>query len=185
VTNLLLARIAVSVLFLGVAVPVAAGPFEDGANAVKIGDFAIAMRLWRSVADRGLAMAQFNLGLMYDNGQGAPRDDVAAVSWYRKAADQGHAKAQSNLGFMYFNGRGVSQDYAEAVKWYRKAADQGDAAAQYKLGVTYDNGQGARLCCGGKLVSKGGGPGRRRGSIESRFHVFQRPGSSAGLCGCG
>jgi uncharacterized protein len=89
VANPLLARITVVVLFLAAAAPVAAGPFEDGVNAVKVGNSEIAMQLWRPLADNGLAVAQFNLGLMYDSGQCIPRDDVAAVNWYRKAADQG------------------------------------------------------------------------------------------------
>ena len=108
--------------------PVAAGPF-DGGNAVKIGNSEIAMQLWRPLADNGLAVAQFNLGLMYDNGQGIPRDDAAAVSWYRKAADQGHVKAQSNLGFMYKTGDGVSPDNAKALSYLRKSCSLGFASA--------------------------------------------------------
>jgi uncharacterized protein len=126
----------------GLAAPVAAGPFEDGASAVKTGDYATVMRLWLPLAEQGQAWAQLNLGRMYDSGQGVLRDDGTAATWYRKAADQGNAKAQSNLGLMYLTGRGVPQDFAEAVKWYGKAADQGDAAAQYNLGVMYDSGQG-------------------------------------------
>ena len=91
---------------------------------------------------REMPTAQFNLGLMYHNGQGVPQDYREAVRWYRMAADQGDADAQFNLGVMYDNGRGVPQDYAEAVRWYRKAADQGYADAQFNLGVMYYNGRG-------------------------------------------
>jgi len=41
--------------------------------------------------------AQFNLGLMYDFGEGVPEDDEEAVRWYREAAEQGNAAAQVNL----------------------------------------------------------------------------------------
>ena len=51
-------------------------------------------------AAQGNAAAQFNLGVMYENGQGVRRDDAEAVKWYRQAAAQGLAKAQSNLGVM-------------------------------------------------------------------------------------
>ena len=78
--------------------------------------------------------AQYNLGIMYYNGQGVPQDYAEAVKWYRLAADQGDAYAQYNLGVMYDNGEGVPQDYKEAVKWYRLAAEQGHAKAQYNLG---------------------------------------------------
>ena len=86
--------------------------------------------------------AQYNLGVMYDKGQGVPQDYKTAVKWYRLAAEQGYAGAQYNLGTMYDNGQGVPQDYKTAVKWYRLAAEQGYADAQYNLGVMYSKGQG-------------------------------------------
>ena len=42
-------------------------------------------------AQKGDAKAQFNLGYIYDIGQGVPRDYAEAVKWYRLAADQGNA----------------------------------------------------------------------------------------------
>jgi TPR repeat protein len=51
-----------------------------------------------TTAEQGDAQAQYNLGIMYDNGQDVPQDYTAAASWYRKAAEQGHAQAQFNLG---------------------------------------------------------------------------------------
>ena len=39
-------------------------------------------------ASQGNADAQFNLGVMYDIGQGVPQDDAEAAKWYRLAADQ-------------------------------------------------------------------------------------------------
>ena len=74
-------------------------------------------------------MAQSNLGLMSEKGQGVQQDYVVAVKWYRRAAEQGDANAQYNPGFMYHYGQGVQQDYAEAVKWFRRAAEQGYAEA--------------------------------------------------------
>ena len=40
-------------------------------------------------ASQGNAAAQYNLGLMYRNGEGVPKDDAEAVKWYHLAADQG------------------------------------------------------------------------------------------------
>ena len=94
------------------------------------------------LAEQGVASAQFNLGNMYNGGQGVTQDYKQAVKWYRKAAEQGYARAQFNLGNMYASGQGVIQDYKQAVKWYRKAAEQGDADAQNNLGAMYGNGQG-------------------------------------------
>jgi TPR repeat protein len=87
------------------------------------------MRLLKPLATQGRAMAQFNLGVMYAEGQGVPQDYAEALKWYRMAAAQGLADAQFNLGAMYAEGQGVPQDDAEALKWYRLAAAQGDAVA--------------------------------------------------------
>ena len=91
---------------------------------------------------KGDAKAQYNLGLMYYNGQGVLQDYKEAVKWYRKSAEQGYAKAQHNLGVMYEDGLGVLQDYKEAFKWYRLASEQGYAEAQHNLGLLYEDGLG-------------------------------------------
>ena len=96
----------------------------------------------RVKAEQGNANAQFNLGLMYNNGLDAIQDYKEAVKWYRLAAEHGNGEAQSNLGLMYDKGQGVVQDYKEAVKWYRLAAEQGVAIAQSNLGIMYLLGQG-------------------------------------------
>ncbi len=117
--------------------------FDKGVAAYNSGDYVTALQEWRPLAEQGYADAQYNLGLMYDNGLGVPQDDKEAVKWYRKAADQGDSDAQTNLGQMYRQGLGVPRDDKEAAKWYRLAADQGGyARAQYNLGWMYDNGRG-------------------------------------------
>ncbi|HFA1159078.1 TPA: sel1 repeat family protein [Neisseria gonorrhoeae] len=77
-------------------------------------------------AEQGNAAAQFNLGVMYENGQGVRQDYIQAVQWYRKASEQGDAQAQYNLGLMYYDGRGVRQDLALAQQWLGKACQNGD-----------------------------------------------------------
>jgi uncharacterized protein len=81
-------------------------------------------------ADQGIADAQYNLGVLYDNGQGVSQDYVEAAKWYRKAADQGDASAQFNLGALYTNGQGVPQDFVIAHTWLNLAAAQGHVKAR-------------------------------------------------------
>lgn len=123
------------------SIPAWAGVAEADA-AYGRGDYATALAEFRAAADQGLALAQYKLGRMYDQGQGVPQDYQQAAQWYRKAADQGFALAQNNLGWMYDNGQGVPQDYQQAGLWYRKAADQGLADAQNNLGTHYEWGFG-------------------------------------------
>ncbi len=106
-------------------------------------DLGAAIQCYRRAAKLGQAQAQFNLGVMYDNGNDVvEKDERLAVEWYRNAAEQGHVEAQYNLAVMYDNGQGVVKDRDMAAKWYRKAAEQGDAKAQYNLGVMYERGEG-------------------------------------------
>jgi TPR repeat protein len=102
-------------------------------------------QLWSRLS--GSALAQANLGWMYQAGNGVPQNYPEALKWFRKAADEGDAMAQAALGLMYHNGQGVPQDHAEALKWYHLAADQGFALAQNTLSVMYAK-QTAKACLG-------------------------------------
>jgi TPR repeat protein len=116
--------------------------FKSGEKAYQRRDYATALREWQPLAKQGHAAAQYQLGLLYNNGQGVPRDDTQARQWYEKAANQGHALAQVNLGILYDYGRGVPQDFKMAVRWYTRAANQGNELAQQKLGLLYERGDG-------------------------------------------
>ena len=83
----------------------------------------------KKLAESGNATAQYNLGIMYDNGDGVIEDDKLAVKWYTKAAEQGHASAQYNLGVMYFYGDGVIEDDIAAYAWLSNAKANGDKEA--------------------------------------------------------
>ena len=122
--------------------PVAAQDFQKGSDAYSAGDYATALQEWTPLAEAGNVVAQYNLGIMYTNGQGVPQDHKEAVKWFRLAAEQGDVDAQYNLAIKYDNGDGVPQDYKEAMKWYRLAADQGYAQAQSNLGTMYEYGDG-------------------------------------------
>jgi hypothetical protein len=100
------------------------------------------MAWYRRAADLGHPNAAYNIGFMYHNGQGAPRDPTEAIAWYRKATDLGYPSAPYNLGVMHRDGQGVPQDHAQAVAWFRKAVDVGHVGAMSQLGVMYANGRG-------------------------------------------
>jgi len=68
---------AFAVLLVVLAAP-AWADWDEGVAAYKRGDYATALREFRVLAEQGDAEAQFNLGLMYDKGQGVPQDYVQA-----------------------------------------------------------------------------------------------------------
>jgi TPR repeat protein len=47
-------------------------------------------------AESGDAQAEYQLGVMYDNGLGVPKDTAEAMRWWRKAAAQGNKDAQAH-----------------------------------------------------------------------------------------
>jgi TPR repeat protein len=101
--------------------------------ALKRGDHATALKVLPPLAEQGNAAAQFNLGLIYDNGRGVALNHAEALKWYRLAAVQGNAGAQRHLGELYYDGLGVTQDTARAYLWLHLAAGAGDArAARYR-----------------------------------------------------
>lgn len=105
-------------------------------------DYLKARQWFEKSASKGNAWAQYNLGAMYDSGDGVPKDYVTARKWYEKAAAQGHAKAQRSLGLLYKNGQGTPKNYARAREWYERAAAQGEVISQVLLGTLYVNGEG-------------------------------------------
>ena len=48
-------------------------------------------------AERGHAEAQYQLGLLYEYGNGVEKDIARAVEYYQKAAAQGHPQAHATL----------------------------------------------------------------------------------------
>jgi len=138
------ASLALLVAFLTahLGAAVAQATVDDGMAAYRSGDYSKAIEVWRPLAEKGDATAQYRLGAMYGEGRGVVRDDKVALMWFQRAADQGDANAQYNVGASYAAGLGVAQNDAEAAKWFKRAAEQGMAYGQLNLGLLYASGRG-------------------------------------------
>ena len=55
------------------------------------------MTWYKKAADKGYALAQYNLGILYEGGKGVKKDVQQAKIWYKKAADQGEQNAEEAL----------------------------------------------------------------------------------------
>jgi TPR repeat protein len=102
-----------------------AGPMEVGVAAHQRAEYAAAFSAFRELAEEGNAAAQFNLGQMYRQAQGVPRDVVEAARWYHRAAAQDDAQSQYNLGVMYYNGQGVPRNFVFSHMWLTLSAMSG------------------------------------------------------------
>ena len=61
----------------------------------------------QKAAARGDALAEVNLGWLYHEGKGVPKDYNKAAELYQKAAEQGNAVGQAYLASQYAEGKGV------------------------------------------------------------------------------
>ncbi len=100
---------------------------EDGSAAYDRGDYALALRLLRPLAEQGNIKAQKILGDMYNFGLGVAEDYAEGAKWHRKGAEKGDIECQYLLGLMYEFGSGVPMDLVQAHMWFNLSAAQGDA----------------------------------------------------------
>ncbi|MDR2695439.1 MAG: sel1 repeat family protein [Deltaproteobacteria bacterium] len=119
-----------------------AASFEDAVAAYQRADYASAMRIWHELGEAGDVRAIYNLGVLFDLGQGVTPDPARAAVYFQHAAQAGHARAMSNYGRLLEQGRGVAKNEEQAAHWFRQAAEGGLAEAQYNLGLMYERGRG-------------------------------------------
>lgn len=86
-------------------------------------DPAAALALFREAARWQMKLANYNLGVLWANGWGVPRDPQDAANFMRLAALGRDPIAMMVLGQWHDQGRGVAADRAQAEAWWRKAAE--------------------------------------------------------------
>lgn len=102
-------------------------------------DYGRAVFWFTKSAEKGMANAHYNLGVMYQQGLGVPQDASAALGWYERAAQLGHPEAMYNLGIANIEGIGADRNIARGVAFFKQAANAGVSQAAYNLGVLYES----------------------------------------------
>ena len=92
-----------------------------------------ALELFRQAAEKEDKNSHFELGHMYETGQGVPKDPGQAYVHFHKAAMRGHSNAQFRLGLMYLRGKYTSKDLCRARYFLGKAAEKGHKEATERL----------------------------------------------------
>lgn len=100
--------------------------FATAMKAYEAGNYETAIEELLPLAKQGNAAAQYQMGLIYNNGDGVPQNYRDALVWFRRAAERGHVDAQIELGRMFLHGKGVRQDNVMAYVWLNLAVAQGD-----------------------------------------------------------
>jgi hypothetical protein len=92
---------------------------------------------YKKAVRQGSLDAATNIGLMYAQGRGIPRDHAEALTWLRRAAEGGDAIAQYNLALLYARGNGIPKNDQESVRWLTAAAEQNVIPALVDLANFY------------------------------------------------
>ena len=90
-------------------------------------------------AEAGSVPAQYNLGMLYNNGIGTTKDPQRALEWFEKSAISGDALASYKVG-CYYDGQFpgvVPVDFEKALQSKLVSARAGYSLAQHDVGVAY------------------------------------------------
>lgn len=131
-----------------------------------------AFPLMLEAANQGHPDAQYQLGLMYVEGEGVSQDMHEAYGWFQLASENHHRDAQAYMGWMNLLGTGTPYNLDSAIQyyvlslqpskealaakeqqevrasqkgtieWYQLQARRGNTQAQTKLGLMYVHGDG-------------------------------------------
>lgn len=131
-------------------------------------DFERAFQLFQQEAEKGNALAMYDLARIFADGLGREADPNAAQNWDAKALaafmeaefsakERQKSYLQYRIGKMYAAGLGtehkvncpegareggLGRDYGEAAEWFGRAVRQNHKYAQYSLAGLYYRGQG-------------------------------------------
>lgn len=87
--------------------------------------------------------ARYQLGKMYLNGRGVPKDENKGVGLIKTAAENKHSDAQATLAHLYETGTVVNQSHEQAATLYFQSADAQHRTAKsiWKVRNTQDEGE--------------------------------------------
>jgi TPR repeat protein len=119
-------------------------------------DIREAEKWFRLAAEKGIALAQFGLGVIYNNRWATNQTETAqaeeeyteAVSWHRLAAEQELAPAQMALANLLMMDKSTR---SQGFQWYLRAANQGYVEAYGYVSGSYERGRGVEKNLGEAL----------------------------------
>ncbi len=103
-----------------------------------------AAKIYNYLAKKGNTAAQRELGCMFLNGEGVPKNYKAAYSLLKKACLANDAKAMCAMAHVYQYGVGTKTNKALAFKLYLRAARLGSSHGCYGAGNMLYKGQGVK-----------------------------------------
>ena len=123
--NLSIVFLSVFLLCTALVSAVNAATLSDAKMAIRSQQFSTAAGILKPLAKAGDKKAQYQLAVLYRNGQGVKQNYERAAYWMQQSAEQGFKRAQYSLAVYYEDGEGVKKNRDRAIHWYAAAASQG------------------------------------------------------------
>ena len=111
--------------------------YEQGMAFYNNKEYDKAFESFKKACDGGNMRGCFNLGIMYEEGNGAEKDFSKAAELFKKACDGGNMNGCYNLGTIYANGNDVEKDFSKAAELFKKACDGGEMNGCRSLDIIY------------------------------------------------
>jgi TPR repeat protein len=156
-----LPRALLAILISAFSSTMAFSGFDEGVADYRAGNYKDAFWEWNEAAQQGDADAQYNLGCLYDRGEGTPQDRASAQRWLQRAADQGDIDAATWLLFvnpqtdedrkkffsMRFNPNSkfhitfaAQQRDGHVMRWSCKTDEKDGAQIEFAMGLMFEKG---------------------------------------------
>ena len=111
--------------------------YKLGLRWYQQGQYDIAKKMWKPLAQNHDCDAEYALGLLYFNGLSVRKNRGTALKWWSRAAEQAQPQSLNSLGVVYSYGRvpyttldcrkgcGEAKNLQEAYKWFGLAIKYG------------------------------------------------------------
>ncbi|CAB4430208.1 unnamed protein product [Rhizophagus irregularis] len=98
-----------------------------------------AFKLYQKAAELKNNLAQFDLALMYEDGEGVEKNYDKTFELSKDLTERKFSSGINLLGYCYYNGIGTEVNKQKAFELYNKAANLGNNRAQCNLALMYKN----------------------------------------------
>ncbi|MCD8307992.1 MAG: sel1 repeat family protein [Clostridia bacterium] len=99
-----------------------------------------AAKWYRKAAEQGFALAQCNLGCLYETGgYGIQKNAKTAAGWFKKAHAQGEGLATCKLALMYITGNGVPKNAELGLNMLFEASSAGVPEATQAISLILED----------------------------------------------
>ena len=136
-----IALLLIVVLILAAGAMPARADFAAGKAAYDRGDYQTAYKEWLPLAKTRHTESQYQIGTLYYQGKGVPKNPKEAFRWFRAAADRGHGPSQFIVAIMMQENEVPRESDKIIREYYHKAAVYGVVRAQYNLALAYVDGE--------------------------------------------